>query len=432
MRIKEILNLIYNNELKMNNSINLVSSENQMSSYAKLALMSDSYNRYFFNPDLNPDSWNFQGCKSIYEVETKFCIPILKRLACAEFVNIRPLSGLSCMMLILNSLGGDPGSKIMTVSPMQGGHYATESLAKSFGLYVDFIPGIDGQSFDYKKLEVMINRENYSLIYIDQSYCLFPIDLEKVVGIVKNANKKTLVHVDVSHTMGLVLGEALENPLKQGADSFGGSTHKTFPGPQKGIFCTNSKELADIVKKNQFFMISHHHFGEVLSLGISLSEFEECDGKHYAKQVRLNAKQFANCMKERGYDVKFKERGFTETHQIWMSTANIGIDTYEAAMRLFDRGIITNVLYDLPMIDEATLRIGVNEFTWLGACEKEVEELVDIIDTIIRGKDTEQIGVRIQKLKKCLNKPYCYKDKKMSALVNEFINISIYDVLGED
>lgn len=432
MRINEIINLMLNNELWMNNSINLVSSENQMSSYAKLALMSDSYNRYFFNPDINSKFWNFQGCKSIHEIETRICIPVLQRLACAKYVNIRPLSGLSCMMLILNALGGNPGSRIMSVSPMQGGHYATEDLAKSFGLIVDFIPGIDGQSFDYKRLSIMVNSNNYSLIYIDQSYCLFPIDLEKVVKIVKSANKKTLIHVDASHTMGLVLGGAHANPLKLGADSFGGSTHKTFPGPQKGIFCTNSKQLADIVKENQFFMISHHHFGEVLSLGISLCEFEECGGKNYAKQVIINAKCFAECLANYGYDVKYKERGFTETHQIWMSTSNIGIDTYEASMRLYDRGIITNVLYDLPMIDEATFRFGINEFTWLGAYKQEVEELVNIIDAIIRGKNTEQINARVKSLKMRLNKPYCYKDKSVLSSVNNFINTSLYDIFGEN
>lgn len=420
--ISEIYNKMIENEKVMKDCINLVSSENQLSLFSKFALLSDSYNRYFFNPDVNPYSWNFQGCKNIYNIETDICIPILKRLSHAEYVNIRPLSGLSCMMLVLNALGGDQGSSILTVSPDQGGHYATADLARSFGLQVDFIPGIDGQSFDYNSLEKLLVIKKYHLIYLDQSYCLFPIDLKKVITMVRNISPETIIHVDMSHTMGLVLGQAYENPLDLGADSFGGSTHKTFPGPQRGIFCTNSKELDELVKEHQFFMISHHHFGEVISLAISLLEFETLGGKEYAQQVIKNAKYLAKLLDEYGFDVKHKDKGFTNTHQVWMATQNMNIDTYEVAMKLYNVGIITNVLYDLPQIPEATLRIGINEFTYLGAGKDEIEKLAQLInDTVRSTKGDDAIREEVKILKRSLCSPFQYHYQDNCKIIDDLV-----------
>ena len=208
------------------------------------------------------------------------------------------------MAIVLRSLGGGQGGNILTVSPEQGGHYATKDLANSFGLNVDFIHGLNEYLLDYDSLEKQLFEKEYTLIYLDQSHCLFPIDIKKVSEIVKKVSPNTLIHVDISHCLGLVFGKTINNPLEDGADSFGGSTHKTFPGPQRAVFCTNNTALAEIIDNNQNFMVSSHHFGTVASLGIALLEFKEMGGEKYTKQIIKNSKILAENLYDYGYDVK--------------------------------------------------------------------------------------------------------------------------------
>jgi len=50
-------------------------------------------------------------------------------------------------------------------------------------------------------------------------------------------------YYDVSHNAAFIIGKQHPNPLEDGYDAFGGSTHKTIPGPQKAFFATNRKDI---------------------------------------------------------------------------------------------------------------------------------------------------------------------------------------------
>lgn len=423
MNVLDVLMVIQKNEEIQNNMINMVPSENSMSFISRLPLLFDISNRYFFNDTLCGKKWNFRGAQSAHQVETEIAIPLLKKFARANFVNIRPVSGLSGMALVLNSLGGGRGSNILTVSPEQGGHYATKKLAESFGLNVDFLKGTDEHTFDFDEIEKQMCMKNISLVYVDQSHCLFPIDVERLSQCIKKVSPNTIVHVDASHSLGLILGNALSNPLEVGADSFGGSTHKTFPGPQRAVFCTNKEELEKKVKEAQFYMISSHHFGTVASLAIALLEFEE-NGETYAKQVVLNAQELAKNLDEYGFDVKGKRYGFTKCHQVWMSTSNCGIDSYTASEHLFNSGIKVNVLDDLPQTSEPTLRIGVNEITKYGATEKDMKKLSTIMfDAIKENQPEDVLTEQIKNLRSGLTSSFGFnKNGEVMKAVTELLS----------
>lgn len=422
MNILDALYLLQKNETIQDNTINMVPSENNMSLVSRLPLLLDINNRYFFNDTGDSKLWNFRGAQDIYQMETEVAIPLLKKFAKSKYVNVRPVSGLSGMALILNSLGGGPGSNILTVSPEQGGHYATKNLAESFGLNVDFLQGIDEHTFNFEQIEKQVCSKKISLIYVDQSHCLFPLDIYKLSQSVKKVSPDTLIHVDSSHFLGLIFGNALTNPLMEGADSFGGSTHKTFPGPQRAVVCTNNEAIASKVKDAQFYMISSHHFGTIASLAISLLEFER-SGEQYAKQVLKNALELAKNLDNNGYDVKGKKYGFTKGHQIWMSTSNCGIDSYISSERLFRCGIRTNVLNDLPNTKELTLRIGVNEITKYGAKEEEIKELSSIIiNAISEDQPVHILKERVKELKNAITPFYGFnQDQQIMEKVFELM-----------
>lgn len=410
MRLEDVLALLDRNEQLAARTLNMVPSENSMSTIAKLPLILDVYHRYFFNDREAANEWNFRGSQEIAQLETQLTLVLLRELTTATYVNLRPLSGLSGMTLILAALGGPPGSTILTVHPDQGGHYATASIAARLGLRTCFMRGPDAHTIDYAAIATILETECPGLVYVDQSNCLFPLDVQQLVQVVRSVAPNTLVHIDASHWMGLVLGQQFPNPLALGADSFGGSMHKTFPGPQKAIFATNNQALAEQVRATQFFMISSHHFAASLALGIALLEFKECGGKEYARTVIDNTQELGRQLHDRGFGVEAVERGFSAGHQLWIRTSPLGVDAFEVSDKLYAAGIRVNVFPELPGINESVLRVGVNEATYHGFEPTDMPELADIFIAAIRGTmPSEQLVERVHALRAARRMKYCYR-----------------------
>lgn len=413
MSVEDALDLLIRQEHSARHVINMVPSENSMSAFAKLPLVLDVYHRYFFNDSEDPDDWNFRGAQSAAPLETRLALELLRELTCAEHVNLRPLSGLSGMALILGALGGPPGSDVVTVAPEQGGHYATRDLAERLGLRVSFLTGPDPHTIDLDAAARMLRARCPRLVYIDQSNCLFPLDVAVLGDVVRDAAPGAVLHVDASHWMGLILGRQLPNPLDVGADSFGGSTHKSFPGPQKAVFATRRADLAAAVRATQFWMISSHHFAAAVSLGLALLEFKHCDGEGYAAQVIENAVGLGNALTAQGIDVLARDRGFSGGHQLWIRTTSGGVDAIEASHRLHAAGLRVNAFPELPGLPEPCLRIGINEATWLGLHGEDLDELADVFAAAVAGRGgADELAARVADLRARREPPYTFATRR--------------------
>ncbi|MGH8896506.1 MAG: hypothetical protein ACRDZ4_05640 [Egibacteraceae bacterium] len=293
IRLLDALGLLAAHEAEAATVLDMTPSENQLSMLAKLPLLLDCYHRYFFNDRMDPRGWAFAGGRLVAALEAELTIPLARKLSRADHVNVRPLSGLSAMTLVLAALGGPPGSTLIHMARELGGHYATGQVARRLGLRPLTMSGPDPHSPDLDELGRLCRRHRPRLVYIDQSYCLFPADVAALCRVVRDTTSTARVHADVSHWMGLVLGGRFPNPLEAGADSFGGSTHKTFPGPQKGIVATNDPVVAQAIREAQHYLISSHHFAATVSLGLALLEFDQCGGAVYAARVIDNSRWLA-------------------------------------------------------------------------------------------------------------------------------------------
>ncbi len=376
--IAEILKQLEAHEVQSARVLNMVPSENSMSALAKLPMMLDLYHRYFFNDGSPDDPWEFRGVEELAWLEIDLARSLLCELTGAKFVNLRPLSGLHLMTITLAALGGPVGSTVMLLSRAQGGHYASASIAARLGFEVCYLTGSDAHTVDEDQMAETLRAQRPNLIYIDQSNCLFPLDIERLARVAERAAPEAILHVDASHWMGLILGKQLKNPLIAGAHSFGGSTHKTFPGPQKAFFATNSPELIDRFRATLQYMVSSHHFGATLALAIALLEFKQCGGERYAMRIVQNTRALGAALDQRGMQVEGKARGFSGGHQLWIRTQPAGVDAFLASQRLFHAGIRTNAYPSLPGIPEPVLRVGVNEPTYHGLEPDDMDELADI------------------------------------------------------
>lgn len=384
IRIGEALGLILAHEEAASRSLVMIPSENMLPPLARLPLLSDLYCRYFFNDAEDPGDWRFPAARDAAALETRLTIPLLRQLARARHVNVRPLSGLSAMTLVLTALGGPPGTPVALLHPGLGGHYATATLASRLGLRPVPVTGPSPHAPDLDQLAGILRRHRPPLLYLDQSHGLAPFDVAAITAVTREASPGTRVHADVSHWMGLTLGGAIQNPLDAGADSFGGSTHKTFPGPQKGIIATSDDEVARLLRQAQPHVISSHHYGATCALGLALALFAE-RSPAYPRAVIACARALGTRLAEQGLPPEGADIGYSRGHQLWLRTAPHGIPAAAAAGRLHDAGIRVNFLDDLPGIAEPALRIGVNEPAWLGLQPRDIPELAAIMAAAIRG-----------------------------------------------
>lgn len=382
--IEEALGLIVAHEEAAARSLVMIPSESMLPPLARLPLVSDLYCRYFFNDAEDPGDWRFPAARDAAALETRLTIPLLRQLAGARHVNVRPLSGLSAMTLVLAALGGPPGSPVALLDPGLGGHYATASLAARLGLRPVLVTGTSPHAPDLDQTRDVLRQHRPPLLYLDQSHGLAPFDVAAITAAAQEASPQTRVHADVSHWMGLTLGGALPNPLEAGADSFGGSTHKTFPGPQKGIIATSDDEVARLLRQAQPHVISSHHYGATCALGLALALFaERCPA--YPRAVIDCARALGASLAGQGLLPEGAAFGYSGGHQLWLRTAPHGIPAADAAGRLYEAGIRVNFLDDLPGIAEPALRIGVNEAAWLGLQPGDVPELAAIMAAAILG-----------------------------------------------
>lgn len=419
----DALKLLAANEAAAHRALSMVPSENAMSGLAKLPMLLDGYHRYFFNETGCPDRWHFRGGQGLRDLEMGLTVPLLSQLGKAERVSVRPLSGLSAMTLVLATLGGPPGSTIMTIAPDVGGHYATGSIAGRMGLRVHHLHGPDPHGLDMSRAAADLARIRPNLVYLDQSHCLFPIDVPSLVKTVRKVSPGTRVHVDASHWLGLVLGGVFANPLDCGADSFGGSTHKTFPGPHKAVFLTRDPKIAALIEQTQDYLISSHHLAATISLGLALLEFRDFGGPQYARAVVDNTRRFGGLLAERGLPVMAADRGYSAGHQLWLDTVADGIEPMVASDRLFEAGIRVNFMAGLPGVSGQAVRVGLNEPTYRGLVGDDLVELADIFaGAVYAVAPADELATRVAKLRR--RTPYGAPVGPDSPLLREAVALS--------
>ena len=204
-----------------------------------------------------------------------------------------------------------------------------------------------------------------------------------------------------------MLGKAHANPLSLGADSFGGSTHKSFPGPQKGVVFTNRAELASALQQAQFDLISSHHFAETMALGITALEFEYF-GEAYAQAVIANAQALAQELCANGFHVHGDVPYFTQTHQIWVEAGGSD-ETARISQRLFEVGICANTQQNIPGLPEHSFRLGTNETTFEGATQLSMKM---IAEAFAQARETDHVpdNYTAQSIRELFGKPYFFSD----------------------
>ncbi|MDR3062990.1 MAG: serine hydroxymethyltransferase [Methanobrevibacter sp.] len=366
----------------MENSINLIASENITSSAVKEALSSDFSHRY---AEGLVGQRLYEGCKYIDEME-EITVNLSKEVYNAKYANVQPTSG-----VVANLAGffafSKPGDSLIALEVPKGGHisHSKVSAAGIHGLNVKKHPfDLSTMNIDTDAMVKLIREEKPNIVLLGGSLFLFPHPVKEAKEVADEVGAKVMY--DGAHVLGLIAGGTFQDPLKEGADALVGSTHKTFPGTQGGIILSDNLEYEKALNDAVFpGVVSNHHLHHVLGLGIATAEMLEF-GHDYASQTIKNAKVLAEELHTLGFNVLAEYLGFTESHQVVFDISDIG-DASVLAKTFESNNIILNKNL-LPYDDvnhsdkPSGIRLGTQEITRRGMKESEMKEVANFIKQV--------------------------------------------------
>lgn len=375
-------------EVKRNEDfLHLTANECRMSNTAMKYMSSNLGQRYYFGGgvDMIVDFGNFTfvGMKAIEDLLVASEEAVCKMLN-ATGVNFNCLSGIHAMMCSILSTT-EPGDCVMTVREDDGGHFATKGIIEKIGrkhAYATY--DNDLQEFDLDTTEKTFKDNKARVLYLDISNHLKPAPISEIR---KRFGDKAIIIYDASHTMGLMMGHVLENPLDVGADMISANTHKTLFGPQKGMIVFKNKTMAD--KCNGIingYLKSSAHTENLIALGIAILEMEKFGAK-YAEKVVDNANSIGQEFKKLGY--KVREAGdnrITNTHQTHIFLDG-EIDRLTAYKNLVHNNISLN--FESVMGGNLFMRVGSQEITRRGMGPKDMANIAKLLDRALKGHNVK-------------------------------------------
>ncbi|OQX94433.1 MAG: serine hydroxymethyltransferase [Rickettsiaceae bacterium 4572_127] len=346
-----ILDFIKKEEVRQNETINLIASENFVSDAVRLAQGSVLTNKY---AEGYPSARYFK-CK---------------------FANVQPHSGANANLAVLLATL-KVGDTIMGMDLKSGGHLSHGSKPNLSGKWFNSVPySVSKKNYklDYDEIMELAKKTKPQLIIAGGSAYPFQIDFKKFREIADKVG--AILVADIAHIAGLIVGECHDSPFPF-ADIVTTTTHKTLRGARGGMILTNDENLAKKINSAVFpgtqgGPLMHAIAGK----GVAFEEALQPDFKTYAKQIVENAKTLAETLMSRGLTLI---GGGTETHLMLVDLRPLGLTGAEVATKLEENGIVCNK-NGLPF-DTASprnpsgIRLGTPAMTTKGWKEKDFEKL---------------------------------------------------------
>jgi len=393
-------------------TINLIASENTPSEAVRRVQISDFMGRYAEGHPNEGDKVNryYQGTRYIDEIERMATQEILDLFRVRQ-ADVRPISGNAANTAIaMGWLRG--GDTVVANSTDAGGHIShgpvgvfgrriqnrgqSLKLGSPNSINLHYLPLTeDHYHVDATKTIELIERVSPQLVVMGKSLFLFPEPVSEVAAFCKTKDIPLLY--DAAHVLGLIAGGEFQSPLYEGATWMTASTHKTFPGPQRGVILGNldeegAKKYWPAADRGVFpGTSSNHHLFSLPALVVATREMKKY-GSGYASQIVRNAQALGRSLDELGTPVEARDFGYTRSHMIAVNVSQWG-GGVEVAKRLEANDIIVNynmVPGDTDPRNPSGLRIGTQEMTRFGMDERSMGELAQSMHAAIRGKNVKE------------------------------------------
>jgi glycine hydroxymethyltransferase len=390
MKDKKVEKLIVAEKARQKKVINLIASENIVSTDVLKALGSELTNKY---AEGYAGARYYGGNENIDQLESlckERALKLFKLNPKKWHVNVQVLSGSPANLAVYIAVL-PAGSKIMGMSLDHGGHLTHGHKVSTTGKWWKQIPyGLDknNELLDYDELLKISMKEKPDMVVAGYTAYSRIIDWQKMRTVADIAGAH--LHVDMSHIAGLVAGGVYPSPFEY-ADTVMTTTHKTLRGPRSALIFSriDDRKLHEKIDKAVFpGLQGGPHMNQIAAVAVALGEAMKTDFKKYAKQVVKNTKTLADVLAKKGWRIV---SGGTDTHlflvDIW--NGGKGLSGKIASDLLEKNGIIVNkntIPFDTRgPVDPSGIRIGTAAETTRGKKEKDMIKIAEKIDKILHS-----------------------------------------------
>lgn len=395
----EIYSAITGEETRQKEGLELIPSENYVSSAVREAMASVLTNKY---SEGYPGKRYYGGQEFTDKVE-RLAVDRAKKLFNAGFANVQPLGGANANIAMYMALL-QPGDTVLGMDLSHGGHlthgHPVTYIAKIFNFVRYKMKDIETGEIDYDQLRETALKEKPKIVLAGFSAYPRELDWKRIADIAKEVGAYAVA--DVAHIAGLIAGGAAKNPFDYGFDVLTTTTHKTLRGPRGGMILTReSEEVAKKIDKAVFpGFQGGPHMHQIAAKAIAFREALDPSFRTYAAQIVKNAQAMADVFKEKG--TRLITSG-TDNHLILADVfTSFGIAGAEAETLLDEAGITLNknAIADdpRPPLDPSGIRFGTPAMTTRGFNEEDSRDVARLMLEVLEKRDEATVKEARQKI----------------------------------
>ena len=395
----ELWEAIANEEIRQEEHIELIASENYTSARVLQAQGSVLTNKY---AEGYPGRRYYGGCEFV-DVAENLAIERAKQLFDADYVNVQPHSGSQANCAVYMALL-EPHDTVLGMSLDHGGHLTHGSKVNFSGkIYNSVLYGVDSEGIaDYGQIAELAAEHQPKMIVAGFSAYSRVMDWDRFRQISDDVG--AYLFVDMAHVAGLIAAGLYPNPVPI-ADVTTTTTHKTLRGPRGGLILAKKNEA--IEKKLASAVFPGGQGGPMMHViagkAVAFKEALEPEFKAYQRQVLDNARAMAAAFMGRGYKVV---SGGTDDHLFLLDLIDKNVTGKDAATALGDANITVNknTVPNDPRSPFVTsgLRIGSPASTTRGFKTEEMTTLThwmcDILDDIENTTVINEVKGKVKEL----------------------------------
>jgi len=381
----EVAEAIRNEEIRQNNKLELIASENFVSRAVMAAQGCVMTNKY---AEGYPGKRYYGGCEYVDIVED-LARERVKEIFGAEHANVQPHSGAQANTAVYFA-AVKPGDTIMGMNLSHGGHLTHGSRVNISGKYFNFVEyGVnrETETIDYDQLRETALEIRPKMIVAGASAYPRVIDFKKFREIADEIG--AYLFVDMAHIAGLIAAGLHPNPVPY-ADFVTSTTHKTLRGPRGGIILC-SKEWARKIDSAVFPGIQGGPLMHVIAAkAVCFKEALSDEFKQYQQDIVYNASVLASELAENGLRLV---SGGTDNHLMLIDVRPLGMTGKDAEAILELVNITANkntIPFDpeSPMVTSG-IRLGTPAVTSRGMKGDDMKKIAQAITTALRNPGNE-------------------------------------------
>ncbi len=376
-------------EVRQQNNIELIASENVVSKAVMAAQGSVLTNKY---AEGYPGKRYYGGTDCVDIVE-RLAIERAKELFDAKFANVQPHSGSQANAAAYMALI-QPGDTVLGMDLAAGGHLTHGSPVSFSGKTYHFVAySVDPETevLDYDNILAIAKEHQPKLIVAGASAYSRIIDFEKFREIADAVGAYLMV--DMAHIAGLVAAGLHPNPVEY-AHIVTTTTHKTLRGPRGGLILTNDEAIAKKIDSAVFPGLQGGPLEHVVAAkAVALKEALDPAFKDYGKHVIENAQAMAEVFNQHPNFHVISDG--TDNHVFLVDVTKV-VENGKVAQNILEEVNITLNKNSIPFetlspFKTSGIRVGSPAITSRGMGVKEAQQIAELMVKTLENHDKPEV-----------------------------------------